>query len=115
MPINIIYAYPLYLGGYDVAAMLGGNADQQIVLCSDLARSTAYLVTGSRIDREIAEMVLECRAAEYPDRPVVWVVSNELVLFYRTVADFKSGQDVPRAVAFSDWQNDREVTHETTA
>jgi hypothetical protein len=62
MPINIIYAYPLYLGGYDIAAMLGGNADQQIVLCNDLARSTAYLVTGSRIDREVAEMLLECRA-----------------------------------------------------
>ena len=101
MPINVIYAYPVYLGGYDIAAMLSAHFAQQIVLCNDLAHSTAYLVTGSTIDRAVAEMFLERRAAEYSDRPVVWVVNAALMLFYRTIADFKVGNDVPRSTAFS--------------
>ena len=100
MPINVIYAYPVYLGGYDIAAMLSAHFAQQIVLCNDLAHSTAYLVTGSNLDRDVAEMFLERRAAEYSDRPVVWVVNAALMLFYRTIADFKAGNDVPRSTAF---------------
>ena len=71
MPINIIYAYPLYLGGYDVAAMLGGNADQQIVLCNDLETAAKMVSTepvpvgGMSAKDKIRELVLYSISEEY--------------------------------------------------